>query len=90
MAHYANAFTLTSERCFRLVQAENGTGHAQHCPYLTVWRGRFKDGAGKWVTQPGPENGSRRDPASTDPAASQSTHRQRCHTWMPALQPEPS
>jgi hypothetical protein len=46
--HYAEAFCLLSERCFRLIQAENGTGHAQHCPYLTVWRGRFQDGAGKW------------------------------------------
>jgi hypothetical protein len=27
-----------------MMQAE-GTGHAQHCPYVTVWRGRFKDGA---------------------------------------------
>ncbi len=50
MGHYANAFCLTSESCFRLIQAENGTGHAQHCPYLTVWRGRFKDGAGRWHT----------------------------------------
>lgn len=33
-----------------MIQAEDGTGHAQHCPYITVWRGRFKDGAGKWHT----------------------------------------
>jgi hypothetical protein len=32
-----------------MVQAE-GTGHAQHCLYLMVLRGRFKDGAGKWHT----------------------------------------
>jgi hypothetical protein len=46
--HYANCFSLQSERCFRMIQAKNGTGHAQHCPYATEWRGRFKDGAGKW------------------------------------------
>ena len=48
MDHYAEAFCLLSGQCFRLIEAENGTGHAQHCPYLTVWRGRFKDGGGKW------------------------------------------
>ncbi len=47
---YAEAFCLLSERCFRLIQAENGTGHAQHCPYGTKWRGRFQDAAGKWHT----------------------------------------
>ena len=49
MEHYANCFSLLSERCFRMIQ-ENGTGHAQHCPYITEWRGRFRDGAGKWHT----------------------------------------
>jgi hypothetical protein len=48
--YYANCFCLLSQRCFRMIQAENGTGHAQHCPYLSEWRGRFKDGAGKWHT----------------------------------------
>jgi len=33
-----------------MIQAADRTGHAQHCPYLTEWRGRFKDGAGKWHT----------------------------------------
>jgi hypothetical protein len=33
-----------------MVQAQDGTGHAQHCPYVTEWRGRFKDGTGKWHT----------------------------------------
>ena len=47
MDHYAEAFCLLSERCFRLIQ-ENGTGHARHCPYETEWRGRFQDGAGRW------------------------------------------
>ena len=50
MDHYANAFTLTSGRCFRMIQAEDRTGHAEDCPYVTQWRGRFKDAAGKWHT----------------------------------------
>jgi hypothetical protein len=33
-----------------MIQAEDGTGHAQNCPYLTEWRGRFKDGAGNCDT----------------------------------------
>ena len=33
-----------------MIQAQDGTGHAQYCPYLTEWRGRFKDAAGKWHT----------------------------------------
>ncbi len=49
MDYYAEAFCLLSQRCFRLIQ-ENWTGHAQHCPYPSEWRGRFKDGAGKWHT----------------------------------------
>ena len=48
--HYAEAFYLTSGCCFRLIQAEDGTGHAQHCPYFIEWRGRFKDNAGRWHT----------------------------------------
>jgi hypothetical protein len=48
--HYANFFSLLSERCFERIQAEDGTGHAQHCPYLTEWRGRWKDGTCKWHT----------------------------------------
>lgn len=30
--------------------AEDGTGHANHCPHPTEWRGRFRDRAGKWHT----------------------------------------
>ena len=30
-----------------LIGAEDGTGHALHCPYSLVWCARFKDGAGK-------------------------------------------
>ncbi len=33
-----------------MIQTGAGTGHARHCPYLTEWHGRFKDGAGKWHT----------------------------------------
>ena len=29
---YANAFLLTTEQCFRLIHAEDGMAHAQHCP----------------------------------------------------------
>jgi hypothetical protein len=48
MDHYAEAFCLLSQRCFRFIHAEDGTGHAQHCPYFPEWRGRFRDNAGKW------------------------------------------
>ncbi len=50
LAHYAGSFCLLSGRCFRLILAEDGTGHAQHCPYFIEWRGRFQDNAGKWHT----------------------------------------
>jgi hypothetical protein len=33
-----------------MIHAGDGTGHAQHCPYVTEWRGRWQDGAGKWHT----------------------------------------
>jgi len=33
-----------------MIQAEDGTGHAQHSTFLTEWRGRFKDTAGRWHT----------------------------------------
>ena len=39
--HYALAFSLLSEQCFRFIQHD--TRLAQHCPYITEWRGRFKD-----------------------------------------------
>ncbi len=47
LAPYAEAFYLTTGQCFRLIQAEDGRDHAQHCPYITEWRGRFRDNAGK-------------------------------------------
>ena len=50
MDHYADAFTLDPERCFRMISAGDGTGHARHCPHVTVWRGRFRDGSGTWHT----------------------------------------
>ena len=43
LAHYAEAFYLTTGQCFRLILAEDGTGHAQHCPYITEWRGQFQE-----------------------------------------------
>jgi hypothetical protein len=48
--HYAESFCLLSGSCFRMIHAHNGTGHAQHCPYITEWRGRFQDKVGKWHT----------------------------------------
>ena len=50
LAHYAEAFYLQSECCFRPIHAEDGTGHAQYCPYITEWGRRFKDNGGKWHT----------------------------------------
>ena len=50
LAHYAESYCVTSGQCFRMIQALDGTGHAQHCPFLTVWRGRFQDVKGKWWT----------------------------------------
>jgi len=50
LAHYAEGFYLTTGQCFRLIQAEDGTGHAQHCPYFREWRGWFRDNAGQWWT----------------------------------------
>ena len=40
LADYCEAFNLATEQCFRLIHAEDRTGHAQHCPYITEWRGR--------------------------------------------------
>jgi hypothetical protein len=48
LAHYAESFCCLPGQCFRLIQAE--TGHAQHCPYIPEWRGRFQDAKGKWYT----------------------------------------
>lgn len=50
MEHYANCFSLQSERCFRMIKVGDGTGDAQHCPYLHEWRGRSQDTVGKWHT----------------------------------------
>ena len=50
LAHYAESFCCLSGQCFRFIRAEDGAGNAAHCLYLTEWRGRFKDGAGKWHT----------------------------------------
>ena len=32
LAHYCEAFSLESERCFRLIRGEDGTGHVQTAP----------------------------------------------------------
>ncbi len=50
LPHYAESFYFTFGERFRLIQAEDGSGHAQHCPGLPEWRGRFKDNAGRWHT----------------------------------------
>ena len=50
MDHYCQAFSLQSGRCFRMIRAQDGTGHAQYRPYPTEWRGRFKNNAGRWHT----------------------------------------
>jgi hypothetical protein len=41
MEHYAESFTVSYGRCFRMVQME-GIGHPDHCPGRVVWRGRFR------------------------------------------------
>ena len=48
--HCAEALCLLSERCFRFINAEDGTGHPQHCPSPTEWRGRLKHNAQKLHT----------------------------------------
>jgi hypothetical protein len=48
MVLYCQAFSLLSGHCFRMIQAEDGTGHAPSTARTSLWRGRFKDGAGKW------------------------------------------
>jgi hypothetical protein len=46
--HDANAFTLSSLHCFRMIHEGDGTGHPTHCSDVTTWRGRWQDAAGKW------------------------------------------
>ena len=50
LEHYRQLLLPPVAPMLRMIQAVDGTGHAQHCPYLTVWRGGFKDGVGKWHT----------------------------------------
>ncbi len=58
IAHYAESFCSTTGQCFRLIRAEDGTGHAQLCPFIPQWRGRFKGNAGKWhVVDPATDTG---------------------------------
>jgi hypothetical protein len=46
--HYCEAFFVQPGRCWRMVMNPDGTGHPMHCPELVEWRGRFKDGRGRW------------------------------------------
>jgi hypothetical protein len=39
--HYAEAFTLSPGRCFRMVQLP-GVGHPAHCSQPIAWHGRFR------------------------------------------------
>jgi hypothetical protein len=41
MDHFANAFTLTPGRCFRMV-ALPGVGHPSHCSEPVAWHGRWR------------------------------------------------
>ncbi len=41
MDHFANAFSLTPGRCFRMV-ALPGVGHPNHCPEPVAWYGRWR------------------------------------------------
>jgi hypothetical protein len=43
VGHYANAFTLTPGRCFRMVQLE-GVGHPDHCREPVACHGRWRAG----------------------------------------------
>jgi hypothetical protein len=38
---YANTFTLTSRRCFRVVTLP-GVGHPSHCEEPVAWPGRWR------------------------------------------------
>ena len=43
-AHYANAFTIETGRCFRMVQLP-GAGHPMHCPEPATTHGPWRSGA---------------------------------------------
>jgi hypothetical protein len=46
--YYCEAFYVEPGQCWRMVFAQDGTGHPTHCPEPVVWRSRFKDGSEKW------------------------------------------
>jgi hypothetical protein len=45
MDHYAQAFFVEPDHCFRFVHS--GVGHAAHCPEAVVWNDQFTDGGNK-------------------------------------------
>ena len=48
MSHYAQAFYVEADRCFRFIHS--GVGHASHCREPVSERGQFVDAQGKWWT----------------------------------------
>jgi hypothetical protein len=45
--HYAESFTVTPGRCFRLITRPTAHGQPDHCTEPVVWRGRFTDRVGR-------------------------------------------
>jgi integrase len=45
--HYADSYTATPDRCFRLVNKATAHGQPDHCPAPVAWHGVFGDGTGK-------------------------------------------
>jgi hypothetical protein len=45
--HYAQWFTVTPDRCFRLVNRPDAHGQPDHCAAPVVWHGTFTDRAGQ-------------------------------------------
>jgi hypothetical protein len=44
--YFANAFTLTPGRCFRMITLP-GVGHPSHCQEPVAWHGRWRAGDGR-------------------------------------------
>jgi hypothetical protein len=47
MDHYAEAFFVEAGQCWRMVTTER-QGMPAHCAEPVEWRGRTKDGRGRW------------------------------------------
>jgi hypothetical protein len=47
MPHYAESFTVTPGRCFRLITGPTAHGQPDHCPEPVACRGRFTDRTGR-------------------------------------------